>query len=300
MGLPPLSSQRQVLRSFPGKSHLVRGKSHIFVYPTHERKEDIEKGARRRRHKSSEIFEHAPPPKNYYRSAKTEMFASQANRNSTDGGTIDGDANKVNSGGPHSVQHQATGGGGGGATATAADAAAGPSAATTTDTPSTSFLDDKTADKCNDTTPEASTAGVAMVATSSSTGATVSSAKSSNDAAVGSSGTTADPSPSTSSSEEWHSASSRLQRTPFSSDENSSSFYATPGTSSTSTTAEAGNRTGTSSGSSTSIELPSTSDDGKMTAPRKRLQWTPPPSAENKVRLRRMVEGDSICNKITT
>ena len=225
------------------------------------------------------------------------MFASQANRNSTDGGTIDGDANKVNSGGPHSVQHQATGGGGGGATATAADAAAGPSAATTTtDKPSTSFLDDKTADKCNDTTPEPSTAGVAMVATSSSTGATVSSAKSSNDAAVGSSGT--GPSPSTSSSEEWHSASSRLQRTPFSSDENSSSFYATPGTSSTSTTAEAGNRTGTSSGSSTSIELSSTSDDGKMTAPRKRLQWTPPPSAENKVR--RMVEGDSIFNKITT
>ena len=220
------------------------------------------------------------------------MFTSQAIRNSTDGGTIDGDANKVNSGGPHSVQHQATGGSGG-ATATAADAAAGPSAATTTDKPSTSFLDDKTADKCNDTTPELSTADVAMVATSSSTGATVSSAKSSNDAAVGSSG----PSPSTSSSEEWHSASSRLQRAPFSSDENSSSFYATPGTSSTSTTAEAGNRTGTSSGSSTSIELPSTSDDGKMTAPRKRLQWTPPPSAENKVR--RMMEGDPICNKIT-
>ena len=230
------------------------------------------------------------------------MFTSQAIRNSTDGGTIDGDANKVNSGGPHSVQHQATGGGGGGggATATAADAAAGPSAATATDKPSTSFLDDKTADNCNDTTPEPSTAGVAMVATSSSTGATVSSAKSSNDAAVGSSGTTAgpSPSPSTSSSEEWHSASSRLQRTPFSSDENSSSFYATPGTSSASTTAEAGNRTGTSSGSSTSIELPSTSDDGKMTAPRKRLQWTPPPSAENKVRRTSMVEGDPICNKL--
>ena len=54
------------------------------------------------------------------------MFASQAIRNSTDGGTIDGDA-KVNCGGPHSVQHQATGGATAGATA--ADAAAGPSAA---------------------------------------------------------------------------------------------------------------------------------------------------------------------------
>ena len=224
------------------------------------------------------------------------MFTSQAIRNSTDGGTIDGDA-KVNCGGPHSVQHQATGGATAGATA--ADAAAGPSAATT-DMPSTSFLDDKTADKSNDATPEPSAAGITMVATSSSTGATASSAvatassaKSSDDAAVGSSGATG-PSPSTSSSEEWHSASSRLQRTPFSSDENSSSFYATPGTSSTSTTAEAGNRTGTSTGGSTSIELPSTSDDGKMTAPRKRLQWTPPPSAENKVR--RMVEGSDGSN----
>ena len=216
------------------------------------------------------------------------MFASQAIRNSTDGGTIDGDA-KVNCGGPHSVQHQATGGATAGATA--ADAAAGPSAATT-DMPSTSILDDKTADKSNDTTPEPSAASITMVATSS-TGATASSAKSSDDAAVGSSGATG-PSPSTSSSEEWHSASSRLQRTPFSSDENSSSFYATPGTSSTSTTAEAGNRTGTSTGGSTSIELPSTSDDGKMTAPRKRLQWTPPPSAENKVR--RMVEGSDGSN----
>ena len=33
-------------------------------YPSRECKEDIEKGARRRRHKSSEIFEHAPPSKN--------------------------------------------------------------------------------------------------------------------------------------------------------------------------------------------------------------------------------------------
>ena len=219
------------------------------------------------------------------------MFTSQAIRNSTDGGTIDGDANKVNSGGPHSVQHQATGGATAGATA--ADAAAGPSAATT-DMPSTSFLDDKTADKSNDATPEPSAAGITMVATSSSTGATASSAVATASSAKSSSSGTTGPSPSTSSSEEWHSASSRLQRTPFSSDENSSSFYATPGTSSTSTTAEAGNRTGTSTGGSTSIELPSTSDDGKMTAPRKRLQWTPPPSAENKVR--RMVEGSDGSN----
>ena len=153
-----------------------------------------------------------------------------------------------------------------------ADAAAGPSAAKTNPRTTT---DEMCVVANNDDAPKPP-ATIHATLPSSAGNVTAPPAKSS--------AARTDPSPSASSEEEeWHSASSRLQRTPYSdhgsaSSSSSSSFYATPGTTGTDgTTTKAVDQTNTSADSS------STSSSDKISDARKTLQWTPPPSADNKV-----------------
>ena len=208
-----------------------------------------------------------------------------------------------------------------------ADAAAGPSAAKTNKSTTTIEM---TVVANNDDAPKATGTVPATLPTSSGNvtapPAISSAARTSTDR----------PSPSASSEEEeWHSASSRLRRTPHSdrgsaasSASSSSSFYATPGTTGTTgTTTEAIDQTHSGDGraneqecftgsippmssnrttaqqtelhplayaygsnhsagdvaSSTARSTSSFSSD-KVADARKKLQWTPPPSADNKVR----------------
>ena len=153
-----------------------------------------------------------------------------------------------------------------------ADAAAGPSAAKTNTSTTT---DEMCVVANNDGAPKAP-ATIPATLPSSAGNVTAPPAKSS--------AARTDPSPSASSEEEeWHSASSRLQRTPYSdhgsaSSSSSSSFYATPGTTGTDgTTTKAVDQT------NTSADPSSTSSSDKISDARKTLQWTPPPSADNKV-----------------
>ena len=177
-----------------------------------------------------------------------------------------------------------------------ADAAAGPSAAKTKTIAVTSMTTDQMLVVANnDDAPKA-------------TGATLSSSGNVTAPPAKSSAARTDPSPSASSEEEWHSTSSRLQRTPHSgrgsASSASSSFYATPGTTGTDrTTIEAikqANNGGRNNFSGDLSSSTATSSSDKIADARKKLQWTPPPGADNKVRLRicRELRGRSIIQLI--
>jgi hypothetical protein len=182
----------------------------------------------------------------------------------------------------------------GGATATTADDAAGPSAATPAFV-ATALIDYLSIPLNNDGTPEAAATSTTPPSASGDATAPAPAAKSSDDATPACASTSTGSSPS-SSSEVWHSASSRLQRTPYSdagSSSSASSVYATPGTTaSTPSVAEAGNKTNTGGGNNSTEQLPSSTSTTKSSsaemrfgAIRKQLKWTPPPSADTKVRL---------------
>lgn len=173
-----------------------------------------------------------------------------------------------------------------------ADAAAGPSAAKTNNIAVTSITNNELlAGVNNDGAPKATGTINATLPTSSGN-VTAPPAKSS--------AARTDPSPSASSEEEeWHSASSRLQRTPHSdrgsASSSSSSFYATPGTTGTDgTTIKAINQTKNGDGNNKSagdLSSSATSSSDKISDARKKLEWTPPPSADNKVRYIKDLEG---------
>ena len=167
-----------------------------------------------------------------------------------------------------------------------ADAGAGPSAAKSKTIAATMITDKMDVVAGNNDAPKAIDT-VNLSRLSSSGNVTAPPAKSS--------AARTDPSPPASSEEEWHSASSRLQRTPHSdhsaSASSSSSFYATPGTVGMDGTiaTEAVDQTKNGGSNNSAGDLSSsTSSSDKIADARKKLQWTPPPSTstDNKVRIR--------------